>query len=60
VFICFARLFGKDVLTVCKNLGKKPPNFNDASFIAEQIYDTGYQYDAGKIFFNVFKYVCPL
>lgn len=51
------RLFAKDVLTVCKNIGKTPPNFNDASFLAQQITKAGYKYDAGTLFFNVFRSV---
>ncbi|WAR25469.1 ATPG-like protein [Mya arenaria] len=51
------RLFAKDVLTVCKNLGKKPPNFNDASFLAQQIIKAGFNYDVGTVFFNTFKSV---
>ncbi|KAH3892237.1 ATP synthase subunit gamma, mitochondrial-like [Dreissena polymorpha] len=51
------RLFAKDVLTVCKNIGKKPPNFNDASFISEEITKTGYNFDAGTVYYNVFRTV---
>jgi len=51
------RLFPNDVLTVCKNIGKKPPNFNDASFIADQITNTGFTYDIGTLYYNVFKSV---
>jgi len=40
---------------VCKNLGKKPPNFNDAVFIAEKLMELGYKYDTGVLYYNVFK-----
>ena len=49
------RLFPKDVLAVCKNIGKKPPNFNDAALITEQILDSGFNFEVGTMYYNVFK-----
>lgn len=51
------RLYGNDVLMVCKNIGKKPPNFNDATLIAEQILASGFDFDEAKLYFNTFKTV---
>ena len=37
-------------------LGRKPPMFEEASFIAEQILDSGYEFDSGELMYNKFKY----
>ncbi|XP_045166275.1 ATP synthase subunit gamma, mitochondrial-like [Mercenaria mercenaria] len=51
------RLYGKDVILSMNNVGKTPPNFNDAAFIAEQITDAGFKFDSGTIYFNKFRNV---
>jgi len=37
-----------------KEVGRKEPTFDDASFIAQQIQATGFDYDAGKVKYNAF------
>jgi F-type H+-transporting ATPase subunit gamma len=51
------RLFSKNILFACKELGRKPPTFEDASKIAAAVLDSGYQFDAGKVVYNRFKSV---
>ncbi|XP_021944496.1 ATP synthase subunit gamma, mitochondrial [Folsomia candida] len=51
------RLFSKNILFACKELGRKPPQFEDAAKIVAAILDSGFQYDSGKIVYNRFKSV---
>lgn len=51
------RLFGKNILLACKELGRKPPQFEDAAKVAAAILDSGFAYDSGKIVYNKFKSV---
>lgn len=51
------RLYGKDIILAFSNIGKAPPNFNDASFLAEQISNSGYKFDSASLFFNKFRNV---
>lgn len=39
------------------DIGKKPPLFDDASLVAIEILKSGYEYDVGQMYFNVFKQV---
>lgn len=41
----------------CKEIGRLPPVFADASVVAQTILDSGYEYDNGSMFFNTFKCV---
>jgi len=43
------------ILCAFNELGRKPPLFEEASFIAEQVLETGYEFDVCKMFFNKFK-----
>jgi len=45
----------ENILLAFNELGRKPPLFEEASFIAEQVVDTGYDFDVCKMFFNKFK-----
>lgn len=36
-------------------IGKKPPTFGDASVVADNIINSGYEYDYGEMYYNVFK-----
>merc|ERR1712055_265665 len=44
-----------NILCAMNELGRKPPLFEEASFIAEQVQDTGYEFDVCKMFYNRFK-----
>merc|ERR1712241_1169588 len=52
-----SRLFGKNILCVGSEIGRLPPQFGDASKIASAILNSGFEYDQGKIYYNVFKSV---
>ncbi|XP_050414663.2 ATP synthase subunit gamma, mitochondrial [Patella vulgata] len=51
------RLFNQNMFYSFNNVGKTPPTFADASFIAKTIMESGYKYDFGTMYFNVFKSV---
>lgn len=38
-------------------IGKKPPQFCEATFIAQEILDSGFQFDLGEMYYNWFKWV---
>lgn len=49
------RLYGKNIVLVANEVGRKPPTFLDAARIAEQI--SRQEYSSGKIVYNRFKSV---
>jgi len=49
------RLYGKNIIMVCNEVGRKPPTFLDASRIAQQTKDINFT--TGKIVYNRFKSV---
>jgi F-type H+-transporting ATPase subunit gamma len=51
------RLFAKNILFVCNEIGRLPPQFLDASKLANEIMTCGYEFTDGKIFYNKFKSV---
>merc|ERR1712241_1166088 len=52
-----SRLFPKQVLAVGSEIGRLPPQFGDASKIATNILNSGFEFDHGKLYFNEFKSV---
>merc|ERR1712180_374344 len=46
---------GPHILCAFNELGRKPPLFEEASFIAEQIVESGYEFDVCKVLYNKFK-----
>ena len=40
----------------CKEVGRKPPNFGDASIVATELLNSGYEFDQGSVIFNRFRY----
>ena len=48
-------LLGKNILFHVSELGKKPPTFADSSAIAQEILDSGYEFDVGKMIYNKFR-----
>ena len=52
------RFFRKNVLMHFAEIGKKPPVFAEASFIAQEILESGFEYDSAEIVFNKFRYIC--
>jgi len=51
------RTHGDSVLMHMSETGRRPPVFSEASFIAEEILDSGFEFDAGAMFYNRFKTV---
>merc|ERR1719479_398036 len=52
-----SRLFPNQVLAVGSEIGRLPPQFGDASKIATNILNSGFEFDHGKLYFNEFKSV---
>ena len=55
--VLFFRLFAKNILAVGSEIGRLPPQFGDASKIASAILNSGFEFDAGKMYYNEFKSV---
>lgn len=51
------RLYGKNIIFVATEVGRKPPTFLDAAKLANYILTSGYDFTSGKIFYNRFKSV---
>jgi len=46
-----------NILFQVTEVGKKAPSFADATAVAQEILSSGYEFDSGNIFFNIFKSV---
>jgi len=53
----FSRAQPEDIALSFNNIGKQPPSFVDAGFIAENIQNAGISYDVGNLYYNIFKSV---
>ena len=42
-------------MMVCKDIGRLPPTFADASVVAQEIINSGYDYEHGTLFYNKFR-----
>ncbi|XP_076578777.1 ATP synthase F(1) complex subunit gamma, mitochondrial isoform X1 [Chaetodon auriga] len=51
------RTHGKHILLNCKEVGRKPPSFGDASIVATELLSSGYEFDQGSVIFNRFRSV---
>ncbi|XP_072529617.1 ATP synthase subunit gamma, mitochondrial isoform X2 [Salminus brasiliensis] len=51
------RTHGNHILMNCKEVGRKPPTFTDASIIATELLDSGYEFDQGTVIYNRFRSV---
>ncbi|CAB4058609.1 ATPeF1G [Lepeophtheirus salmonis] len=51
------RFFAKNILMVGSEIGRLPPQFGDASKIASNIMQSGFEYDVGRLMYNKFKSV---
>lgn len=52
-----SRLFAKNILFVASEVGRRPPTFNDAAKIANEIMNSGYSFGGGRIVYNKFRSV---
>jgi len=53
----FQRFFKDQLIMVGSEIGRLPPQFGDASKIANAILTCGYEFDTGKIVYNKYKSV---
>lgn len=53
----FQRFFPDQVLMVGSEIGRLPPQFGDASKIANAILTCGHEFDKGRLFYNYYKTV---
>jgi F-type H+-transporting ATPase subunit gamma len=37
-------------------IGRKPPVFCEAQFLAQEILDSGFEFNMGEMFYNKFRY----
>lgn len=51
------RTHSDNILFHMNELGRKPPLFEEAAFIAEQVLDSGYEFDSGEMMYNKFNSV---
>lgn len=51
------RLYSKNIIFVANEIGRLPPTFIDASRIASQILNCGYDFTDGELVYNRFKSV---
>jgi F-type H+-transporting ATPase subunit gamma len=51
------RLYSKNIIFVANEIGRLPPTFIDASRIASEILNCGYDFTDGELVFNTFKSV---
>merc|ERR1712226_868534 len=51
------RLFAKNIICVGSEIGRLPPQFGDASKIANAILNSGFEFDNGKLYYNKFRSV---
>ncbi|XP_046980052.1 ATP synthase subunit gamma, mitochondrial [Schistocerca americana] len=51
------RLYGKNIIGVANEVGRKPPTFTDAAKLTNIILNSGYEFTAGRIVYNRFKSV---
>uniref|UniRef100_A0A3P9KAW9 ATP synthase subunit gamma n=2 Tax=Oryzias latipes TaxID=8090 RepID=A0A3P9KAW9_ORYLA len=51
------RTHGKHIILNCKEVGRIPPSFNDASIVATELLNSGYEFDQGSVIFNRFRSV---
>ncbi|KAM8973552.1 ATP synthase F(1) complex subunit gamma, mitochondrial isoform 2-T2 [Pelodytes ibericus] len=51
------RTHGSHLLMTFKEMGRKPPTFGDASVIASDLLNSGYEFDQGSVVYNRFRSV---
>jgi len=51
------RTHANNIILSMSELGRKPPLFEEAAFIAEEVLTSGYEFDVCKMYYNKFKTV---
>ncbi|KAJ8925307.1 hypothetical protein NQ315_009137, partial [Exocentrus adspersus] len=49
------RIYGKNIILTCNEIGRLPPTFSDASKLANGVLKSEYQFGAGDIVYSRFK-----
>jgi len=52
-----SRVVPDAIMMSFNEVGKRPATFADASLVAKQIFDSGYKFDCGSLYYNVFRSV---
>ena len=48
------RQYGRNILLSMSDVGRKMPTFTDASFLVQEIFNTGYEFQSVDIIYNKF------
>lgn len=51
------RVYANNIMFSVNEVGRKSPSFTDASKIATEIFNSGYEFDSGEVFYNKFRTV---
>ena len=49
------RFFPRNIAFHFSDIGKRPPRFIEASYVAQKVLDSGVEYDSAEIIFNKFR-----
>ncbi|XP_060536004.1 ATP synthase subunit gamma, mitochondrial [Cylas formicarius] len=52
-----SRVYGKNIILACNEIGRLPPTFLDAAKLADAILKSDYKFSSGEIVYNRFKSV---
>jgi len=52
-----SRIYGKNIILACNEIGRLPPTFLDASKVADAVLKSDYKFGSGEIVYNKFKSV---
>merc|ERR1719285_48309 len=52
-----SRLYGKNIILACNEVGRLPPTFADAAKLADAVLKSDYKFGSGEIIYNRFKSV---
>ncbi|CAG9763917.1 unnamed protein product [Ceutorhynchus assimilis] len=52
-----SRIYGKNIILACNEIGRLPPTFGDASKLADAVLKSEYKFGSGEIVYNRFKSV---
>ena len=55
--LMLSKQFPENILMMFNDFGKRPPQFGDALVVANNLLDSGYEFDRGIILYNEFKSV---
>lgn len=49
------RTHSSNIILAFTEIGRRPPTFPEASFIAREVLNSGYEFESGEIVYNKFK-----